>query len=163
MAADDAAAPQKEGAAAEVTEANGVPEGTPDLTHAVPTPPEPLPEPPEPTVEPEAKAEAAIAEGGPVEHKVTFKLGESELEVQLPKKLKMSVMFRAGVLRDNDGQGASRLIQAVLGDEQFDQVLDIMDAEGQTTDDEEGMTAVGNLLNDALATYGVTPGESQAS
>lgn len=160
MAAADGSAVPSDGAADQPL---------PDLTNAVPDPepvevPAPPPEPdPEPEVPAEAKAEAAIAEGEPTNHRVTFRVRESELELQLPEKLKMSIMFRAGVLRDNDGQGASRLIQAVIGPEQFDDLMDMMDDNGLTVDDEEGMTAIGNLLNDSLASYGMGPGESQAS
>jgi hypothetical protein len=153
MAADDAGAPT-EGAPAEVPEAT---EPIPDLGK-VPTP---EPEAVEPT--PEQTVEAAVAENTETNHKVTYKLGESEVELQLPPKLRASVIFRAGVLRDDDGAAASKLIQAVLGSEQFEQVMDAMDRAGMTIDDEAAMTSIGNLLNDALATYGVTPGKSEAS
>jgi hypothetical protein len=147
MAADDATAPPDLGVVAEVPE-NG---------HAA----KPAPEEPTPETSQQARAEAALDEGS--DKTVVYRIRDRELKLHLAPKLKASVMYRAGILRDDDGAGAARLAQATLGDEQFDQVLDEMDAAGLTIEDEEAMTSLGNLLNAALATYGVTPGESQAS
>lgn len=111
------------------------------------------------------QAEAAVEETTEERKSITWKPKEDaeEITLDLPPKLLGSVIFRAGILRDDDVVGSSRLSQAVLGGEQFDRVMDAMDAAGVTTDDEEGMTSLGNLLNSALAMYGLTEGESTAS
>lgn len=112
---------------------------------------------------PEEKTEAGIAEAEHKNHKVTWKLRGEEIEFQLPEKLLLSVVHRAGILRDDDIAGATKLSEAIIGREEFARLLDKMDELQITVDDEEGATSVGNLINDALAVYGVTPGESEAS
>jgi hypothetical protein len=150
MAADDAGTPQEEGVPAEVPDLGTIPDpGTPTIEF--------------PEVEAERKADAAVAEAEGTNHKVTYRVRGRELQLQLPAKLRASVIYRAGVLRDDDGAAASKLIQAVIGPEQFELVLDEMDEADLNIDDEEAMTSMGTLINDALAVFGVTPGESEAS
>lgn len=111
------------------------------------------------------QAEAAVAETNGDKKTIDWKPkeGAEEVILELPPKLMGSVVFRAGILRDNDIAGASRLCQAIVGSDQFELILDAMDAANVTTDDEEGMTSLGDLLNKSLALYGLTEGESTAS
>lgn len=85
------------------------------------------------------------------------------VELTLPDQLLASVLLRAVRLRDNDLQGSIRMLESVIGSEQLDLVLDKLDADKVMIDDEDGMTEVGTLLNNALHEYGLTGGESPAS
>ncbi len=90
------------------------------------------------------------------------------LDITLPPKLRESVIWRFGVLREDDFQGIARLVQSVIGTEQFSLILDKLDEEEvyvvePTEDDENPVSPMGELLDKALAVYGLTPGESQAS
>lgn len=112
-----------------------------------------------------SEAQAAQREsqngGGPV---IEF-LG---IEITLPPKLRESVIWRAGILREDDFQGTARLVQSVIGAEQFARILDRLDEQEvyviePTEDDEEPVSPMGELLDKALSVYGLSLGESQAS
>lgn len=119
------------------------------------------------------KVEAAKSEVEQSNHKVEFKIGEGEaLKVQLPPDLPASVALRLPVLRDDDGVKALELLEVLLSPENYDSVLRKVDAdgfklrvspEGGFDIDEKVLSAIGTLINDALASYGLTTGESQAS
>lgn len=93
------------------------------------------------------------------------------VELVLPEKLAASVLPRWAVLDDNDAIGAMRLLKAIIGPANFAQVVDKMDTDGlminvgtdPSEEDKEVLTEIGQLVGDALASYGVTPGESEAS
>jgi hypothetical protein len=108
-----------------------------------------------------AAARAAKKEGSDEEHKIDF-LG---LEIVLPPKLRESVIWRFGILREDDFQGQAKLIESVIGAEQFAKVLDHLDEEDvfAEPEDEDSKSPMAELINSALGAYGLTAGESQAS
>jgi len=106
-----------------------------------------------------AAATAAIAESD--EDRVVIEFRGMELD--LPPKLKESVVWRFGILREGDFQGNARLIESVIGAEQFARVLDKLDEDDVYLDVESGTSPLIDLMNDALAAYGLSEGESEAS
>lgn len=108
------------------------------------------------------KGAAARREAADEEHKVDFR----GMELTLPPKLRESVIWRFGVLRETDIAGTARLVQAVIGTQQYQQVLDKLDEDevyiGESDSGDETSPMV-ILLRDALASYGLEPGESPAS
>lgn len=105
------------------------------------------------------KGAAARREAKNEEHTVTFR----GMEIKLPPKLRESVIWRFGVLRRDDLQGAARLVQSVIGTEQFAAVLDKLDEDEVYVDEDAETSPMAELMNDALASYGLEAGESQAS
>ena len=91
------------------------------------------------------------------------------MKIVLPPKLRESVIWRFGILREDDFQGAARLVQSVIGQDQFALILDKLDEEevfvDERADDDEdpAVSPMAELLEKALAVYGLTPGESKAS
>jgi hypothetical protein len=108
-----------------------------------------------------AAANAAQEEGSDQEHIIEW-MG---LEIVLPPKLRESVIWRFGILRDNDFQGQARLIESVIGAEQFAKVLDHLDEEDVYADpeNEDSKSPMAELIDDALGAYGLITGESGAS
>ncbi len=104
-----------------------------------------------------AAAAQAEANGGP--EPVMFR----ELELRLNPKLPLSVVARLSVLRDDDVMGAFRIMEAMLGKSEFQRVMDKLDADDVTIDDDSVASEIGELINDALGRYGMTPGEAEAS
>lgn len=145
MAADGAAVPQ-EGAAAEGQD-------LPNLGE-VPTPPDP-----------QAKVDAAQAEVNGEGHRLHWGVNEDDegLELTLPPKLRLSVVGRASVVREDDVEEIFQLIEAVVGREQYTLVMNELDKQEVTADNEDSAASLGRLLNDALGLYGTSPGESPAS
>lgn len=105
------------------------------------------------------KGEAARAEKAEKPRNIGFR----GIELELPPKLAASVLPRFWRLRDDDAAGAMRLLESIIGAGNFDRVLDKMDEDGLTVDDEDGLTELGNLISDSLGAYGMTAGESEAS
>lgn len=105
------------------------------------------------------KDEAARAEKNGQPKEIEYR----GVTLTLPPKLLGSVPFRVGVLRDDDIIGASKLMQSILGEVEFQKVLDKMDEDGIDINDADGLSEVGELIQKALAQYGMSPGESQAS
>lgn len=85
------------------------------------------------------------------------------LTLQLPAKLPGSVVWRYGILRDNDVIGAARIIESMVGREQYNAIMDKLDEIGVTYDDEEGMTEIGQMAQNILEAYGMSQGEAEAS
>ena len=170
MAADDAPEPQ-EGSGAEVPDLGEIPEGATaeDIKH-IEERERYLRESGQPTIEfPVGRTdhvEAAMAEVQETNHRVTYKAGEVEVELQLPPKLLASFKYRIGAL-DDDDPGVLRLIKRLVGPAEYEKVMDAMDEAGLYDEDgepnAEAMTSFGEFLNNAMATYGMTPGESKAS
>ena len=106
-----------------------------------------------------AKAKAAVAESNGKVEPIDFR----GLELTLTPKLPLSVVARFGVLRDDDVVGAFRILEAVIGRSQYQALMDKLDEEEIDVENEKGMTEVGELLNKALARYGLAPGEAEAS
>jgi hypothetical protein len=159
MAAEDAAA--QTGVVAEVPDLGEIP--APNDKGPSPEPPgfEPMPaEAPQ-----EEKAEAALAEKKDANHKVAFTVGEPPMEVQCPPKMPASFKFRIGALDDND-PAVLRVIRKLIGDEQWEEMMDRMDEADLFDEDgpnSEADNALGDFVQGIMKTYGVTPGESQAS
>lgn len=107
----------------------------------------------------DAAAAAAQAEANDDKHEVEFQ----GLTLALPPKLRESVIWRFGILREGDFQGVARLLQSVIGDEQFSRVLDKLDEDEVHVDPDAEVSPMAKLLSDALETYGLSPGESEAS
>lgn len=105
------------------------------------------------------KAAAAQAESNGKVDPIMF----HGLELKLKPKLPLSIPMRIGVLRDDDVMGAFRIIESMVGRDQYQLLVDKVDEEGLDTDSEAGMTEIGELLNQALENYGLTQGEAQAS
>lgn len=107
-----------------------------------------------------AKAGAAAqAEKKNEEHVIEFR----GVEIKLPPKLRESVIWRWGILRDGDVGGVARLIQSIIGESAFDEVLQKLDEDEVYVDPDAETSPLGELMEKALAEYGLTPGESQAS
>lgn len=83
------------------------------------------------------------------------------LEVEIPPVPLSSVILRAGRLRDDDWEGAVRLLEAIVGPQMFGRIMDRMDEKNMVGD--EGLTELGKLIGEVFNIYGFTPGESQAS
>jgi len=113
-----------------------------------------------------AEADAALAESA--EGKVIEWHG---MEISLPPKLRESVIWRWGVLRDGDLAGNARIVESIIGAEQYSAVMDKLDEEGATvnisTDDDESEDEDGEqptspmveLIEAAFGAYGLTAGE----
>jgi hypothetical protein len=154
MAADDAAT--QTGVVAEVPDLGEIP--------ASAEPQAPLEPMPDEAPQPE-KAEAALAEKKDANHKVAFTVGEPPMEVQCPPKMPASFKFRIGALDDND-PAVLRVIRKLIGDEQWEEMMDRMDEADLFDEDgpnSEADNALGDFVQGIMKTYGVTPGESQAS
>lgn len=106
-----------------------------------------------------SKAAAAQAERNGQPRTIEFR----GITFELPVKLGASIIWRAGITRDDDIGGIARLVESVIGADGFSRVLDKLDADGVTVDDDEALDAVLDLLNRALGEYGLSTGESQAS
>lgn len=106
-----------------------------------------------------AASAAARAEANGKVEPISFR----GLELKLRPKLPLSVIARYGVLRENDIAGSFRILEAMVGREQFSLLMDKLDEEEIDIDDEKGMTEVGELLRSAFIAYGLTEGEAEAS
>lgn len=146
MAGDDAAVSQEEAVAAapmlgEIPSNGGEPE----------------------ELEPERKAEAAIAEAEGRRKTVDLKVGETEVTLTLPENFRASALARWSVLRDDDVIGALKVLRSVIGGPNYDRMMDVLDDEEVDADSEQFGTIIGNMTQDAITAYGLTPGEVEAS
>jgi hypothetical protein len=107
----------------------------------------------------EKKAAAARAESNGQLEPIKFR----GIDLKLMPKLPLSVVGRASVLRDDDVPGIFRTLEAILGREQYQLVMDKLDDDSVDVDNEKGIAELGDILSKALEAYGLTPGESQAS
>jgi hypothetical protein len=139
----------------------------PDLGTSPEEAPAPEAAAPERELDPAERANAALAEKNGATQVVVYRVGERELDIQVPARLPASFKFRLGALDDNDPV-ILRVIRKLIGSEQWEQIMDAMDEAGFFDDaggdsSPEADESIGNFVSDVAATYGLTPGESQAS
>jgi hypothetical protein len=105
-----------------------------------------------------ARAAAARAETSEPESRTIDFRG---LELTLPATMPGAVLFDVGLVDEKDIVGMMRLLDSLIGREQYLQVRAKVAEDG--LDVETVAEPLGELINDAFGAYGMKPGEAQAS